>query len=748
MTVRSRPSPTRGRTGYAMQLTIESCDREPIHALGLIQGHGALLAFDRDGFSIARSANAMSFLGQVPDFGMKITEAHFDQPARDAIARGLEDPDALGEVVQCVGPGGRRFDIATHWSDGVLLVEWESKLLNVLPTTHYANLVQQSIQRLQRSAASSLEQLLQVATDAIRTLTGFDRVMAYRFLPDGSGSVSAESKRAQLAPYLHLRYPAGDIPAQARRLYVLNPIRHIADVADAPVAIEHAVSLANGPLNLTYSTLRSVSPVHIEYLKNMGVGASMSVSIVVDDKLWGLIACHHMEPLLVLHAVRVSCTVLAQVLSITVERNELSQRALAESRIADLRGQVADALASAEDATAGLLAANHAMRGLISCDALSVLVGQRVGSFPANLDRAAAIKVADYMSDHHKDLLVTDCVSRDVPELVGLHVEINDAPGILAIQLSGAPAITIIWWRAELVQTVHWAGQPDQILAASSNGEHLRPRKSFEIWKETVRGSSQSWDATDRFAARELKAILQEVALNHIRVAEQERAALLAIMGHDLRDPLQAIDMVVTLMGRGLVSGGDGAKRIEYSSQRMQSLIAYILDVSRLRTGVGLAMDLRSLALSPLLYATFERAQEAHPGIEMNVEIGDLGDCEVDADRLVQAISNLLSNARHHGDMRFPIQVSASRCGDERRIAITNRIPAGASFAPGPMASPFNGSSSKNPRNKTGLGLGLYIAKAIAVGFGGTLDVARIGDDARFTIVLYGGLPNGTASSA
>ena len=720
-----------------MQSTIENCDLEPIHALGLIQAHGALVAFDRAGLIVARSANAASLLGHLPDLGTKMSDAHFDQTAREAIARRLEKPELIEEGVQCSGVGHRRFDLVMHWSDGLLVAEWEQKPLNTPPTMHYANLVQQSIQQLQRSAASSLGQLLQVATDAMRTLTGFDRVMAYQFLPDGSGSVSAESKRAQLAPYLHLRYPAGDIPAQARRLYVLNAIRHIADVREAPVPIEPAIVPATGkPLNLTHSTLRSVSPIHIEYLKNMGVAASMSVSIVVDGKLWGLIACHHMESLSVPHAVRVSCTVLAQVLSITVERNELSQRAMAERRIDDLRGQVAHALASSEDATAGLLAANDAMRGLIGCDALSVLMGQRVGSFPANLDRAAAIKVADYMSDHHQDLLVTDSISRDVPELDGLLTEINHASGILAIQLSGTPAITIIWWRAELVETVHWAGQPDKITATGANGEHRRPRKSFEVWKETVRGSSRVWDATDRFAARELKAILQEVALDHIRVAEHERAALLAIMGHDLRDPLQAIDMVVTLMGRGLVSNADGVKRIEYSSQRMQSLIAYILDVSRLRTGVGLAMEVRNTTLAPLLYAAFERAQQAHPGVEMTVEIGDLGDCPVDGDRLVQAISNLLSNARHHGDMRFPIQVSASRLDAQWRIAITNRIPAGASFTPGPMTSPFNVSSSRNPRNKTGLGLGLYIANAIAVGLGGTLEVDRISDDARFTIVL------------
>jgi chemotaxis family two-component system sensor kinase Cph1 len=722
-----------------MAFTTQTCDQEPIHALGMIQGHGALIAFDTAGHAVSRSTNAGLLLGAVPELGMTSSDAHFDQVARDALARALANPELSHDGVECIGADRQPFDLLMHWSDDLLLVEWEAKPLDAPPSAHYAKLVHQSIQLLQRSAASSLGQLLQVSTDAIQALTGFDRVMAYRFLPDDSGEVIAESRRADLPPFLGLRYPAGDIPAQARRLYVLNPIRHIADVSVERVAIEPAVDPRSGkPLDLTHSILRSVASIHVEYLKNMGVAASMSVSIVVGGKLWGLIACHHMQPRSVSHAVRLSCTVLTQVLSITVERNELSQRALAESRIEDLRSQVASALASAEDATAGLLAANDAMRGLIWSDGLSVVVGQRVGSFPPELDRMAAIQVADYLSDHDQNLLVTDSASRDVPAFDSLRMDARKFPGVLAIQMNGESTITIIWWRAELVETVRWAGQPTEVPASGPDGERLTPRKSFDVWKETVRGSSKAWDDTDRFAARELRAILQEVTLNHIQAAEHERAALLAIMGHDLRDPLQAIDMVVTLMGRGLVSNGDGAKRIEYSSRRMQSLIAYILDVSRLRTGVGLAMMPRETALEPLLHATFDQARLAHPGVDMIVEIGHVGTCLVDGDRLVQAVLNLLSNARHHGDMRYPIHVNASRVGEQRRIAITNRIPAGAAFKPGPMTSPFNAASSRNPRNKAGLGLGLYIANAIVGGHGGVLDGGRIGEDACFTIVLNG----------
>ena len=351
----------------------------------------------------------------------------------------------------------------------------------------------------------------------------------------------------------------------------------------------------------------------------MDVGAAMSTSIVVDGKLWGLIACHHTKPLSVLYAVRLSCTVLTQMLAIMVERSELSLRALAESRIENLRGQIAEALALADDATARLLTANQAMRSLIVSDGLSIVVGQRVGSFPEHLDRSAAINVSEFMASSHQELLVTDSVSRDLPLLDDAQDEINAFPGILAVQIHGETTITIVWWRAELAETINWAGPPGKVFTSGAHGDRLAPRLSFATWKEVVRGSSKAWNTTDRFAARELKSILQEVALNHIRATGHERTALLAILGHDLRDPLQAIDMAVTLMGRGLVTTGDSARRIEYSSRRMQSVISYILDVSRLRQGVGLALDLKRTALSSFLTTVFKEAQLAFPGVEMEV---------------------------------------------------------------------------------------------------------------------------------
>lgn len=721
-----------------MAITINPCDQEPIHTLGFVQDHGALIAFNAFGVTVAASGNAAALLGEVPALGTRMGAEHFDQVARIAIARALADPEITLESVACYGADNTAFDLVMHWSAELLLVEWEARSDDRPSASHYASLVQRGIQELQRSSSFSLEQLLQVATDVVGALSGFNRVMAYRFLPDGSGEVIAEALGADVATYLHQRFPATDIPEQARRLYVLNPVRHIADVLSTPVVINRVLELSpSSGLDLSFSVLRSVSPVHIEYLRNMEVGASMSTSIVVDGKLWGLIACHHAKPLCVPYAVRLSCTVLTQMLAIMVERSELSQRALADSRIETLRGQIADALAHADDATAGLLAANQAMRSLIVSEGLSIVVGQRVGSFPEHLDRSAAIKVSEFMASSHQELLVTNSVSRDLPLLEEAQQNKTGAfPGILAVQIQGETTITIIWWRAELAETINWAGPPVKLVETGPHGDRLSPRLSFATWKEVVRGTSQAWSSTDRFAARELKAILQEVALNHIRATEHERTALLAILGHDLRDPLQAIDMAVSLMGRGLVTTGDSAKRIEYSSRRMQSVISYILDVSRLRQGVGLALDLRPTALSPFLTTMLEEAQLAFPGVEMEVSISDLGNADVDEDRLIQAVSNLLSNARQHGDLRYPIHVNAYRIADEQRIEIANRLPPGHRFLPGPMTSPLKATTSVNVRNKTGLGLGLYIANAIIVGHDGELKSERLDADVRFTIML------------
>lgn len=735
---------------------VANCDQEPIHALGLIQPHGAMLCLDRQGRLIAHSADASRWLGPLPALGQPVTDQYLTPLSRQALRAALADPQAPVESIECNGAGGNRFDLVMHWSGNTLFAEFEQLALDTPPASQFALYAQRAIQRLQARDYTDTPELLQAVAEAIRSMTGFDRVMGYRFLADGSGEVIGEARREDLPPYLKQRYPAGDIPQQARRLYVLNPIRQIASVEATPVALYPPLHPeTNSPYDLSYSVLRSVSPVHIEYLKNMGVGASMSVSIIVDGRLWGLFACHHMTARRASHAVRLSCTVLTQVVSILISQIESRRRALDERRIYEHRSRIASELAQAEDPLAGLAKAAPEITALVSCEAVVAVVDREVIALGGErvldaIDTDAIRALADHLSATRQDMLASHAWRDELAQLAPLSTRTANMPeseaatsyaaGCLAIQMQGDSRITIVWLRDELVETINWAGPPDKVVAVGPNGPRLTPRGSFEVWKQTVRGRCREWTETDQSAARELKAILQDVQLQRMRETERARTTLLATLGHDLRDPLQAINMAIQLMGRGLASSDDTARRVEGSTRRMQSLISYILDVSRIRSGVGLGLKPQTVPLKDLLDSIVEQSRLTHPGIAIETDFDDnLGLVPVDPDRFAQALTNLISNARQHGDTHFPIELAAHAEDDDVTIEVRNRLANKAPVSFEGLTDPFKRGSLNNPNNRGGLGLGLFIANAIIKGHDAQLEGRFSGGEARVTIRLHRG---------
>jgi chemotaxis family two-component system sensor kinase Cph1 len=304
----------------AHAVNLDNCDSEPIHTPGAIQPHGALFAFDAGQRLVHCSANAAGLLGVNPlELGDALSGAHF--PGYEGIHQLLADvqaspdSDVLPHATEVQGPGGT-FDVIAYRTASGVICEFESRAGAVPVPAGFSFTSHRSMERLKRE--QSVASLLSAAVEEIRRWTGFDRVMAYRFRHDDSGDVVAEAVDAALDPFLGRRYPAGDIPAQARRLYVINTVRLIADTRAQPVPVM-AADAAAGPLDMSHGILRSVSPVHIEYLNNMGVAASMSVSIVIGGRLWGMLACHHQQPRRVAYSVRMTCDVLAQVLAANLQ---------------------------------------------------------------------------------------------------------------------------------------------------------------------------------------------------------------------------------------------------------------------------------------------------------------------------------------------------------------------------------------------------------------------------------------------
>ncbi|MGV7209707.1 ATP-binding protein [Oxalobacteraceae bacterium A2-2] len=700
-------------TGWA-HVTLDNCADEPIHIPGSVQPHGALLACDGAGALLAWSVNAPALLGLATAPGVALDALGLPGAALElaqACLRDMEDgvtpPSALELDLH-----GARFDYIVHGYGGRLLLEFERRDVPSDAVAAFALKAHAAIDRLKRQ--KTLDGMLQLATGQVRAITGFDRVMAYRFHADDSGDVVAESRREDLEPYLGRRYPASDIPAQARRLYILNTLRLIADVGYTPAPL--AGRAGEAPLDMSYAVLRSVSPIHIEYLKNMGVGASMSVSIVVNGALWGLIACHHMGPRQVPYSVRMAIDVLAQVLASAVQTLQARERAVLTERAAEVRTRVIEALLHTDDALRTL--AGHADALAQSLDAVA-LVFTQYGKVLVHgaIDAALAGRMVQTLPPAGDELLLRGAEG-DWPE--ALRAGLGGWVGMLALPFDPATAGWVIALRREQIQSLRWGGRPEKDIKHGPLGPRLTPRGSFDEWRQTVRGTAEAWDETHLIIARQMLAEMHRASMSKHIETDRARAQLLAMLGHDLRGPLHSISMAATVLRHG-GAADTASNRIEASSNRMARLISQVLDMSRINGGIGLGVNRQPVDLATLLRDLVEESRASHPAAAIELAQPDSLMVQADADRLLQVLGNLLSNARHHGSGGHPVRVELEAGEDEVRIAVRNVAPPIAEDLLPTLYSPLKRSSVGNLRNRGGLGLGLHIAQQIVQEHGGTL---------------------------
>jgi light-regulated signal transduction histidine kinase (bacteriophytochrome) len=475
---------------------LTNCDREPIHVPGAIQPHGVLLALDSD-LSHVRMAsdNAGPMLGVAPPTVLGATLA--DLLGHDAAARVRASADGdraevLHLEVDALAARGALLpayvDAAVHRSGDRVVVELEGAEDQERALVTY-RAARGAMQRLARTG--SVVELAEGLVGEIADLTGFDRVMVYRFDPDWNGEVIAERRRPDLNPFLGLHYPSTDIPAQARRLYTVNWVRLIADISYVPVPIVPVLDPATGsPLDLSHSTLRSVSPIHIEYLSNMGVTASMSVSLVVDGQLWGLIACHHYSgPHPLSLDVRSASEFLGQVASQLVAERERADARAEVRRSEDLLTAVQAATKASPAPLATLMSAD-ALLGLMGAGGAALCFDGTITTYGAVPDEDALRRIAELLRRPESQPGSTSHLEALDPDLVRVA---DTAAGALVI--GSAPDRWLCWVRPELREIVDWGGDPTNKQLALAEGPDVRlsPRKSFEKWQQVVRGRSERW---------------------------------------------------------------------------------------------------------------------------------------------------------------------------------------------------------------------------------------------------------------
>ncbi|MEL7729600.1 HWE histidine kinase domain-containing protein [Citromicrobium bathyomarinum] len=625
---------------------LTSCDREPIHQLGHIQSFGAMLIVSPDNFIAHYSENAAAFLGlENVALGVRLDELLPEatlQTLQDA-ARGLSAPDDTERLFGlAVGNDpATRFDCSIHRSAGQLVVEFERH-----DTAGFGNHIA-SIRPMMAGldAIESVDELCKAAAERLKALLGFDRVMVYRFHPDGSGEVTAEAREHEVDSYSGLRYPKSDIPRQARALYLRNRLRIISDVTDAPVPVVSGRQFGGEPIDLSLSTLRSVSPIHIEYLRNMGVRASLSISIIVRGELWGLFACHHYRPRALPFSNRTAAEVFSQMFSLTLDRALHDQGEARRALGKNLHERLMTRLAGGDSLRDTLTQVGSSIGDSIAHDGASIFIdGEYVATGHAPSEDEFRQILPALQANRAGRILATDELAQ---EFEAASAFAGRAAGALIIPVSRAPRDFFVLWRRELRQVITWAGNPEKPVEDGAEGR-VSPRKSFAAWQQTVEGRSAEWTQAERDLAETLRITLLEVILRLTDDAAQDRKRaneqqdlLIAELNHRVRNILNLIRGLVNQSGRetgdattltrliggrigALAAAHDNLTRDNWGPTSLKKLIADEVDAYLGSKTARLAVEGRDVLIAPQAYTVL--ALVLHEMITNSAKYGSLSD--------------------------------------------------------------------------------------------------------------------------
>lgn len=593
--------------GETVNLT--NCDREPIHTPGLIQPHGILLVLSST-FAIEQvSANTKALLGVPPETLLGQPLVTFlgsgqIEVLQNCLQRTFEQVNPLKLVIQiadCAIP----FDGILHRSlQDKIILELEPPITAASDFFNFYQATKGTLTQIQQ--AMNLSDLCAVMVKEVRRMTGFERVMIYQFDAEGAGMVIAEDKADDLEPFLGLHYPDSDIPQQAKRLYALNLLRLIPDVRYHPVPIltqtDSAHVSANSiasllqPLDLSWSVLRSVSPMHVEYLNNMRVRASMSISLMKDKRLWGLIACHSRTPRFVPYEIRTVCEFLGQVMSLELASREANENLDYKVHLKSIQSQCVAAIAQADNLTDVLVQQGPHLLELVGAEGAAVYAEgtlTTIGKTPVAADIHSLIRWLE--NQFEQDLFVTNALPHHYPPAFAFK---SVGSGLLALSITKIRQNYLLWFRPEVLQYVNWAGNPNKQQQIQADGSiSLSPRRSFALWQETVCGKSLPWQPCEIEGAIELRSAIVGILLRkadelaainlELERSNVELDAFTYIASHDLKEPLRGIHNYATFLLKDYANilDAEGVSKLEALvrlTRRMEDLINALLHFSRL----------------------------------------------------------------------------------------------------------------------------------------------------------------------
>jgi chemotaxis family two-component system sensor kinase Cph1 len=531
------------------QADLTNCERELIHLAGSVQPHGALLLLrEPDLVVLQASANTGAVLGQP-------VQALLGQPLQalggnlvSQVQQLLADLGAAPLPLQCVvgEASGRRLEGQLHRPPGGgLVVELEAVPQGRGDDDAPAALGLDAAEQAQRLAAAvqrftnaaSIQSLADTVVQELRDLTGYDRLMVYRFDADGHGKIIAEAREPRLESLLGHHYPATDIPQRARALYLSNRVRVLADVDyEAQPLVPPLRPDTGGPLDMSLCHLRSMSPLHLQYLRNMGVTGTLVASLVREGQLWGLIAAHHYSPRHLRLGLRTAIDLLAEVVSTRIAAIENYAHAQVALMVRRLEQRLVDATSTEGDWRLALLRNPRTLLQPLEATGAALFHDDEIlttGEVPSTPELRALCRWVDTqpfltLADSP---LACSSVAKAHPPLASLA---PTACGVLAVKLSRSRSDYLMWFRKEQLLTVTWAGDPAKPMD-NNDPLQLSPRRSFQAWSEIVRGTALPWSNGERVMARAIGAALVDIIVQvqavRLLIAEQQQAQIRQTVG-------------------------------------------------------------------------------------------------------------------------------------------------------------------------------------------------------------------------
>jgi chemotaxis family two-component system sensor kinase Cph1 len=641
-----------------INVDLTNCDKEPIHIPGKAQSHGFLIVIDRAGIVRFHSDNLAAFM---PDIPANILGNHINT-VEPLIGRN-EPPDFIAQLINFGKINGFEqtnpfnTDINHQPFHFIISTSGDFYVLEFEPArSDSASDVQKMIGRSisEMLADKNLQNLLNNSAIQVKNIIGYDRVMIYRFAEDGHGEVVAEARNPELPSWLGLHYPASDIPQQARELYKRNLTRLIANVHTEPAGIIREDNGDDTPLDMTNSSLRAVSPIHIQYLKNMGVDSSFSISLIYKKELWGLIACHNYSPRFIDYRSRESAKLIGQILSSALEFRQDEENQHVQERYKSAVDQLSRLMLKDNDIESALT--DHAVTLLNAVDAGgAVLIFEnglrKLGKTPGD---EAINQLKGWLIDTIPDsLYYTSQLAKEYPA-AGVYKDV--ASGIMALTLSRELGEYVIWFKPEVLQTVTWAGNPEKPVEIDAIGmTHISPRKSFEEWSQTVTGASKNWSGEEVKSAIRLKseityAINQKAGairlLNEkLKQAYEELDSFSFTISHDLKNPISTVKSYAQILMRDKEMKPSAVKileRINYGTDKMNGMIQEVLEYSRIGRSGLVFTEVDPL---PMIQEVVKDLRVAFDADHAEITIGEIPKIQGDPLMLSQVFANIISNA-------------------------------------------------------------------------------------------------------